>query len=281
MSSYRSLLVHLDSGARCAARVELAIALALEHRAHLLGVAACGWPPDPLSLGIDLLGFGPLVLADDSRRDAARTACEAFADRARARGLDSFTARVEEAAGARYLVELARCHDLTVAGQHDPARGGDPIVPPDLAVQLLLGAGRPLLLVPWAGRFERPPRTVLAAWSGTRESARALADALPLLSHASAVHLIGLQRPHDDEGGAALRLESAQQWLARHAVEAQVLHETVDIDFGDALLSRAADLGAELIVMGGYGHPRAAEFVLGGMTRKLLTGMTVPVLVSH
>jgi nucleotide-binding universal stress UspA family protein len=278
--NYRSLLLHLDSSAICASRVELAIALALEHRAHLVGVAACGWPADPVTTAVELLGFGPLLLVNDERHRAARGACEAFAERSRARGLESFTARIEEAAGAQFLVELARCHDLVIVGQPE-RNGADPLVPADLVVQMLMGSGRPLLVVPWAGRFDKPPRTVLLAWSGTRESARALADALPLLSKAATVHLMGLERPGVNAATTQLRLDAAQQWLALHQVSARLHSETVDIDFGEAVLSRASELGVDLIVMGGYGHSRAAEFVLGGMTRKLLDSMTVPVLMSH
>lgn len=276
----RSVLVHLDTSPRCAARVDLAIALAQAHHAHLLGIAACGWPPDPVTVATDLLGFGPLVLANDELHAAARAACEAFADRSRERGLASYTARIEEAAGTQFLVELARCHDLAIVGQHE-RQGGDPIVPPDLAVQMLMGAGRPLIVVPWAGRFDRLPRTVVVAWSGTRESARALADALPLLAQASTVHLVGLEHAGSAATADTHRLDAAQQWLARHDIEARAHRERVEIGFGEAVLSRASELGAELIVMGGYGHSRAAEFVLGGMTRTLLTSMTVPVLMSH
>jgi nucleotide-binding universal stress UspA family protein len=280
MRGWRNLMVHLDSSPRCEARVELATSLALEHGAHLLGVAAAGWPARPAEVAVDLLGFGPLVPASDHQQAAAKAACEAFADRARARGLASYTARSEEAAGAQFLIEMARCHDLLIVGQHQ-REGADPIVPPDLAVRLLIGSGRPVLAVPWAGRFDATPRTLLVAWSGTRESARALADALPMLARASTVHLLGFERPHAEPGAGHASLDAARHWLGLHGVEARVHRETVDIDFGEAVLSRAAELGAELIVMGGYGHSRAAEFVLGGMTRKLLSSMTVPVLMSH
>lgn len=280
MHGWRNLMVHLDSSVRCAARVELAIGLALEHEAHLLGVAASGWPARPAEVAFDLLGFGPLVPASDQLQRAAQHACELFADRARARGLASYTARTEEAAGAQFVVELARCHDLTIVGQRE-AEGADPIVPPDLAVRVLMGSGRPLLVVPWAGRFDAPPRAVLLAWSGTRESARALADALPLLARAQTVHLVGFDRPQAETSATQASLDAAQHWLNLHRVETRLHRETVDIDFGEAVLSRASELGADAIVMGGYGHSRAAEFVLGGMTRKLLASMTVPVLLSH
>jgi len=280
MMNYRSLLVHLDTTATCASRTEVAIGLALEHGAHLLGVAACGWPAAPAAVAGDLLGFGPLLPVGDGHRAEVERVCEAFADRARQRALGSFTVRIEEAAGAQYLVQMARCHDLVIVGQ--PVRAGsDPLVPRDLAVQLLMGAGRPLLVVPWAGRFESAFRTVALAWSGTRESARALADALPLLARASRVHLLGFERSRPNGDLVQAQLIDTQHWLTLHNIGAQVHREVVDIDFGEALLSRVTDLGADLIVMGGYGHTRAAEFMLGGMTKTVLSGMTAPVLMSH
>lgn len=126
-----------------------------------------------------------------------------------------------------------------------------------------------------------PPRTVLLAWKGTREAARAAADALPLLARAQAVHLIALERPGAADPAAASKLEVAQRWLAAHGVTAQLHRHESEGNFGHALLSRAAELGAELIVMGGYGHSRATEFVVGGATRAVLAEMTVPVLLSN
>jgi nucleotide-binding universal stress UspA family protein len=280
MTNYRNLLVHLDSSAPCASRIDLAIGLALEHGAHLLGVAACGWPVPPAAVAGDLLGFGPLLQISDDHRAGAERACEAFADRARQRGLGSYTARIEEVAGAQYLVQMARCHDLSVVGQPQRA-GSDPLVPADLPVQLLMGAGRPLLAVPWAGHFEAAPRNVLVAWSDSRESARALADALPLLTRADSVHLLALVRPRADASATMAQLEAVQHWLGLHGVATRSHLDVVDLDFGEALLSRVTDLGADVIVMGGYGHARAAEFILGGMTKTVLSGMTVPVLMSH
>jgi nucleotide-binding universal stress UspA family protein len=278
--NYRSIFLHLDSSPVCAGRIDFAINLALAHESYLTAIAACGWPVPSTVVATDLLGFGPLIPPSDESRQAAQGVCERFADRARERGLTSFSARVEEVAGGQVLVQQARCHDLAVLGQ--PERdGGDPVVPGDLAIQVLMGSGRPLLVVPWAGRFNAPPKTAVVAWSGSRESARAVADALPLLTRAKAVHLLGFDRTRAEGAGTQSGLAAVQQWLGHHRIQAQLHHETEDIEFGEALLSRVSDLGADLIVMGGYGHSRATEFVLGGMTRTILSSMTAPVLLSH
>jgi nucleotide-binding universal stress UspA family protein len=147
---------------------------------------------------------------------------------------------------------------------------------------LPLATGRPVLVVPYA--FERRPagRHVMIAWNASREAARAVNDALPLLRRASHVHVVALSpvrsaTAHGEEPGADIAL-----YLARHGVKVTVSRDDApEVDTGNLLLSRAFDLSADLIVMGAWGHSRLREFVLGGVTRTLLESMTVPVLMSH
>ena len=172
---------------------------------------------------------------------------------------------------------LVRYADLVIAGQRDPdsdERMG--AVDPE---DLLMGCGRPVLMVPYAYRLDRIDDRVLVAWNASRESARAVADAMPLLEAASHVTVLAINPGPElgDEPCADISLH-----LARHNVEAEAAHmEVTDMDVGDALLNRATDLGMDLIVMGAYGRPRLRELVLGGATRYILRHMTVPVLMSH
>jgi hypothetical protein len=139
-------------------------------------------------------------------------------------------------------------------------------------------------------------RRVLLAWSGKRESARALRDALPLLQRAEQVEVVMHAAAAPGEEAEADPLAPVLAHLARHGVSARgrVVHAgepsilermqrpwTPDAPVAESLLSHAADSGADLIVMGGYGHSRAWELVLGGVTRTVLQTMTVPVLMSH
>jgi len=145
-----------------------------------------------------------------------------------------------------------------------------------------LAAGRPVLVVPYA--FEHRPlgHRVLVAWNASREAARAVSDALPLLKRAGHVHVVAFQpersgTAHGEEPGADVGL-----YLTRHGVKVTASsYENSTVDIGNQLLSRAFDLSADLIVMGAWGHSRLREFVLGGVTRTLLETMTVPVLMSH
>jgi nucleotide-binding universal stress UspA family protein len=147
------------------------------------------------------------------------------------------------------------------------------------AGELVLGAGRPVLLVPYAGRYADAGKRVLIAWNASREAARAVADALPLLVRADAVDVVAFA-PGGDHGevpGADLA-----HYLARHGVKANAAVDSApEVAIGERILTRAADTDADLIVMGAYGRSRLSELVLGGATRTLLAAMTVPVLMAH
>ena len=172
----------------------------------------------------------------------------------------------------------ARYADLVVAGQPEAEDEGELR---GLADELTLSAGRPVLFVPYAGKFEKVGERVLVAWDGGREAARAVSDALPFLQRAKAVEVAVFDPErssrHGQEPGADIGL-----YLSRHGIKVQVARQSgAGFDVGAQILSRAADTSADLIVMGGYGHARVRELVLGGVTRSLLQAMTVPVLMSH
>jgi nucleotide-binding universal stress UspA family protein len=172
---------------------------------------------------------------------------------------------------AREVGRHARYADLTIVGQVAPGA-------PDHVVETVMNTGRPLLAVPRHGRYPRVGSRVLVAWNGSREATRAVFDALPLLALASAVTVMTMDAEDGDRvPGADIGLT-----LARHGVKVEVMHSTLGgIDAGNALLSRAADQGADLLVMGAFGHSPLREKVLGGATRHILDHMTVPVFLSH
>ena len=146
----------------------------------------------------------------------------------------------------------------------------------------MLSCGRPVLVVPYAGNFADVGRRVLVAWNGRREAARALHDAMFLLADAEAVTVIEIDPPAPGVAAPAASAAQLAAALMRRGIAAKAETETSgDIGVGDLLLSRTADLGADLIVMGAYGHSRVREFVLGGVSRDLFRHMTVPVLMSH
>jgi nucleotide-binding universal stress UspA family protein len=275
----KDILVHVDTSTRAPTRLEAAIGLARRHESHLTGLHVIAPPFVPVMTHAPI---PPEVIEDQIRfgREEARKAEALFRAATEKAGIAA-----EWRAAEGYATEVVGLHaryaDLTVLGQFDPddevARAS-----PDLPDRTVFAAGGPVLVVPRVGAFPTIGDRVLVAWNASRESKRAIDDALPLLKAARSVTVLvvkpqNARSRHGDVPGADVSL-----YLARHGVRAeaaQVYGE--DISVADLLLSRAADLSSDLIVMGAYGYPRLVELTLGGVTRAVLGHMTVPVLMSH
>lgn len=279
--TYRSVLVHLDQDRLCEMRIKVAMRLSRAVDCHLVGLAPTGLVVVPaFGEGVETLaGFSDR--AWETLRDQAQRATQQFSDACRAQGIKSFELVVDEADKAGSLVRHAHCSDLTLLSQADPSAPGHQQAQ-NLVEQVVLRSARPTLIVPYAGRFDQIGTNVMVAWDDGRESARALSDALPLLRLAERVQVV----TWNEEGVDALqhlrpRLEALRRWLGWQGVVAEIAVESTQIGIADAMLSRAADLNADMIVMGAYGHARWSERMLGGATRGLLETMTVPVVMSH
>jgi len=277
----RTIVVHLDSGARCAARVDLAIGLARRFDSRLVGVAPTGLPDAIVTMSSAVPDAIELVaLSAAALRESAEAGARVFEQRCKAAGIASFDVRVAIGDAVDPAVACARCSDLVVVGQTDPATNVDG-VPADLPQQILLNGGAPVLVVPYAGSFSSIGENALVAWKNTREAGRALRDALPLLVGAARqvtlVEFGELPKPARDDA----TLDGAAAWLASHRLPVHVRRDPDLGSVGDRLLSLAAVLSSDLIVAGGYGHSRLRDWALGGVTRQLLQQMTVPTLLSH
>jgi nucleotide-binding universal stress UspA family protein len=216
----------------------------------------------------------------DNALEQAEELHQAFEHAAQLRGLSGEWRAVAEGWEADPALH-ARYADLTILGQRDPdSDATGPIRPrPE---RVTLASGRPILVVPYAGRFETIGKCVLIAWNASREAARAVADAMPLLAAADRVTVLAVDPQSGPDGHGDLPGADIALHLARHEVKAQIERTvSADVPIGEVLLSRAADLGADLLVMGAYGHSRARELLLGGATRTILASMTIPVLMSH
>ncbi len=278
--SYKTVLVHVDQSPRSAVRTTLAAQLAGAQGAHLIGAAVTGISRFVFSEG----AFNPddPVFAHHLAhlRQYARGALDSFGHAAAAAGITSAEARLvdDDAAGG---IALHACYaDLAVIGQFDPSTAV-PGVMPNFVETVVLNSGRPVLVVPYAGEAGGHFRRPLVAWDGGVAARRAISGALPVLKQAGSIDLVMFNPRaeagvHGEEPGADLAL-----YLARHGIRVNVIERTVNGGIGEALLSAAADLNADLIVMGAYGHTRFREVVLGGVTRTVLQSMTVPVLMAH
>jgi nucleotide-binding universal stress UspA family protein len=254
----------------------VSVAAALE--AHLTGVAYIYDPVVPISGA----GYIPAEVIEIQREDN-----ETAADAA----IKSFTAATDQAgisaeplitnaslAGAGdHFARMARRFDLAIVGQAEPEISSMEQI---IGETTLFESGRPMIMVPYIQKAPFKTDNVMICWDGSRTAARAVADAIPIIRKSGRVEIVIVA----SDRGKRDEIEGADigQHLARHGLKVDVHRISGgNIDVGDALLSHAADSGADFMVMGGYGHSRLREFVLGGVTRSIFGSMTLPVLLSH
>ncbi len=281
---FKDLLVHLDTSEPSAHRLDLALGLARSHGAQLTGLYILNLVPaiEALTRGyLDQVQYleSYAKLRKDANERAARLEAQ-FRERSRHEDIAAEW-RFLESLPAETVTLHARYADLTIVGQVDPERVIDGNAG-RLPEEVVLGSGRPTLIVPYAGRFTSLGQNVLIAWQATRESARALNDAMPFLEQAKKVTVLTVNPERGRDVELGMPTVDIAHHLAHHnvAVEAAITVAD-DISSGDALLNYVSDCGADMLVMGGYGHSRARELVLGGVTRQILRQMTVPVLMAH
>lgn len=278
--SYKSIVVHLDTSERAHPRFELALRLAKQFGAHLTGVFSV-FTPQPQAFYV-MAGSAEYYRDQQSLRNERSAALERLfhAELSRAEVPGQWLATDESVNLA--VPRLARCADLIVASQDDP---NDPeaYIDDHFLENLIMSSGRPVLTVPYAGSFASSGSHVMIAWDGSREATRAVHDALPLMRHAQKTTVVTVSEGQGEAAASRIPGSAIAAVVARHGIHIELL-DTVTASresTGDTLLSQAADLGADLIVMGAYGHARWHELVMGGATRTMLRSMTVPVLMSH
>jgi nucleotide-binding universal stress UspA family protein len=170
--------------------------------------------------------------------------------------------------------------DLIIMGQSNPDRS--PRGQNNLIEKAVMNSGRPVLVLPYAGKFETVGETILLGWSGTRESSRAAHDALPFIKFANTTQVFWVGKQNEKTHFIEQTAEQIAIGLDRHGAKVTVTHrEPGGISIGDELLNEASDMGADLIVTGGFGHSKVYDFVLGAATNHILKTMTVPVLLAH
>ncbi len=286
-AAIRDMVVLLDTGPSTVRGAEgaglgpapaLALDLAARLGAHVEAVALA---VDPIVPGFVVAPL-PIEVIEQARAqaiDAAKAATTRFGDAATARGVAS-EARVAEilmGGAPDGFVASCRTTDLVVIGQDDPDHP-EPMRETMIESALFEG-GAPVLLVPYVDKGPLALERVTIAWDGGRAAARAVHAALPFLARADkiSVLMIGKASSMPGEPGADIAT-----WLSRHGLDVVVeTMEAPEISVADALLDHAADKSIDLLVMGGYGHSRVREFLLGGATRGILASMTIPVLMAH
>ena len=275
----KDIVLHLSADLKHEVAANYAVSVAEAFGAHL---AAMTFAYDPV-LPASLMGGGLPVDFINAQRalaeEAVNAAMNKLSEMARRSGV-AVEARHETtslAAAADIFGRYARRFDLSIVGQANP----DVVGPQELIIEAaLFQSGRPVVVVPYIQRTGLTLDRVLVCWDASRQAARAIADALPFLHRAKAVEVVIVATEplkSDDLAGTDI-----SRHLARHDLRVELKRiVSADTDVADTILSYAADVSADFIVMGGYGHSRLREFVLGGVTRGLLASMTVPTLMSH
>lgn len=273
----KDLVVHIDSSQAAKKRLEAAIGMAQAHDAHLTGLYVMPITDFPAFMEVPS-AFEAIQKVREYRAQEAETAQAAFQAAVNRADISSEW-RCVEGGLTEKLAESTRYSDLVILGQHHPdehdANQG-------LADRLVLEVGRPCLVIPYIGAQKTLGKRVLVAWNARREAIRAVNDALPILATSDQVVVLTVNPEYGEGGEGDIPSADICHHLARHGVKAEAVTTVAkDIDVGSLLLSHAADIGADMIVMGAYGHSRFREMVLGGVSREMFQSMTVPIFMSH
>jgi nucleotide-binding universal stress UspA family protein len=274
----KDIVVNLGIGEKPGPAGDFAVSVASTFDAHLAGVAFLYDPIVPISGA----GYIPAEVIETQERDnlaATKEAVAKFTAACSRAGVNGEPVTLSASFGGvgEQFSRVARRFDLAIIGQAEPDTSP---VEEVIAEAALFESGRPIIIVPYIQKGPLKLDYVSVCWDGSRSAARAVADALPLLKRAGKVEVFIVA----NESGKQDEIEGADigAHLARHGLDVQVERTTVgDIDVADVILSHAADVGTDFLVMGGYGHSRLREFVLGGVTRSIFKSMTVPVLMAH
>jgi nucleotide-binding universal stress UspA family protein len=274
----KDIVVNLSMTDAGGPTADYAVSVASALDAHLTGIAFVYDPVVPVSG----TGYVPAEVIETQQADneaAAKAAIDRFAEATRRAGLSAepLTITASLSGAGQQFGRIARRFDLAIVGQAEPKTSS---VEDIIAETTLFESGRPMILVPYIQKAPLKLNNVMVCWDGSHQAARAIGDAVPLLVKAGRVEIVIVS----NEGGKQDEIEGADmgQHLARHGLKVDV-HRVGggNIDVADALLSHVADSGADFMVMGGYGHSRLREFVLGGVTHSMLRALTVPALLSH
>ncbi|MCP3663844.1 MAG: universal stress protein [Gammaproteobacteria bacterium] len=274
----KDILIHIDTTPHCEKRFRLGVEIAQQHGA------------DIFALFVQSDSFKPSFTSNNERLCRERkekgqqikNRLQPLADQARVKvhwevaKCNSETNRLTD-----QLIICCHHTDMAIVGQYDSSTANG-ILPEDLAEHMVLETGRPILVVPHAGEFSKIGQRVMIAWDTSRESVRAVNDAIPLIRQAKKVHVVAInprkgRKMHGKKPAADITAH-----LVRHNIKAEASYlKGKQMDEANMLLSWAADESIDLLVMGAYGHHRFRELILGGMTQTILKHMTVPVLMSH
>lgn len=274
--AYKDILVHVDTASSAATRLDFAAKLAQQHGAHLTALHV----DTPPYIPADIMGTGvgaDVIAWHREQRDRRLVSIREMIAQVQKRHGIAIEERVVTGSIEPTVVEHSHYSDLIVASQPGDLLDLEQPLQPSPG-NLVVSAGCPVLVVPSTGKDFSTGKNVMIAWKSCAEAARAVRGALPLLKQAKTVTVLSANVDTRDQRVAGADIATH---LARHGVKVTVTPFTApDMDVGSLLLARAADLGSDMIVMGGYGHSRLREMVLGGVTYHILKNQFIPVFLA-
>ncbi|MEQ9326093.1 MAG: universal stress protein [Rhodospirillales bacterium] len=278
--SYKTILVYFNNEKQAPKLIEAATNMATQHGGHVVGLFVTPRVPIYPEVGPGMTA--ELLKAHETLfKEESEAIHQKFENAMKGQ---SFSAEWRHVSAGFYqtsgeIIEHARMADILIAPQTDP-ENPDPNYA-GVAEELLIGCGRPVFIVPAYGEHGTFGKNVMVAWNGSRESARAVFDALPVLKRAETVRVLSVESK-DFDGSKNVPGAEIATMLSRHGVKCEVaVSAGSSLHPGDELLARLADANCDLLVMGAYGHSRITEFVFSGVSRHMLRHMTVPLLMSH
>lgn len=269
----KDILLHIDNSPGFSHRLDLAVSLAKSHGAHLKGLYVLAHSY-----------YAPRY--ERGSTEAAQKAEVLFSERTSQAGISAEWLLADWSVVGVSVTEIINLYayytDLVIIGQPDHS-STDRSTPLDLPERLGLGAGRPLLVVPYVGSFSCIGERVMIAWKSGREAVRSANDALPLLEKASHVSVVSISPADNPDSADADNAHSICTHLARHAVKVthEHIHAGSSMSVGDLLLNHACEQKMDMLVMGAYAQSRRGVFMHSPVARHLLNFMTVPVFISH
>lgn len=276
----KRIALHIEKDKACETRTWVATTLAKSFQAELIGVYVA---PLPFQYAYEN-ALIPNAVHEVVRRqlDEERARCrEEFEHRAARAGVAAQW-RAPHGPPEETLALHVRCTDLLITSQTDD-QNTDSVIAPYLLESIIMTAGRPVLVIPYAGLDYTVGKRILFCWDHGREAARALSDAAPFLAKAEEIFALTLDTKSEEMRRRETVADDLHAYFDAqgYAKPQTVIRDTADVGIGNAILNAASDYGCDMIVMGLYGHSRAREWVLGGASREILNSMTMPVLFSH
>jgi nucleotide-binding universal stress UspA family protein len=276
--TFKKILVHIDHSKATTNRVNAAIELALRFQATLAGIFVV---PEYAMPSYVEAQISPAIIADINRHafTRAREALTQFIDLANESGLEMFSVVVEGNPVAK-LCEYAALSDLLIVGQYNNEDSADSSE--GMIDQVIIESGASCLVWPNRGATRPPGNNILVTWNSSKESARAIRQSLPLLKRAGQVRVLTSDSIDSTKTGRPNLKANIVQYLREHGIQTTVRSSAArQLNIGELILAEATDMDADLIVMGGYGHSRLREIILGGATHTLLAETTIPVFMVH